>query len=96
MARLIDYQAAVDRYYTEFEKQDICDGAQDRDWLKQCFDEAPTIDPKSLRLVGRWVHLGGDEWRCSSCSEVVTTEGSWERPTYKYCHSCGARMEETE
>lgn len=45
MARLIDYQAAVDRYYAEFEKQDICDGAQDRDWLKRCFDESPTIDP---------------------------------------------------
>lgn len=45
MARPIDYQAAIDRYYSEHEKQDICDGAQDRDWLKQCFDEAPTIDP---------------------------------------------------
>lgn len=45
MARLIDYQAAVDRYYTEFEKQDICDWEQDRDLLKQCFDESPTIDP---------------------------------------------------
>lgn len=41
MARLIDYQAAVDRYYTEFEKQDICDWEQDRDLLKQCFDESP-------------------------------------------------------
>lgn len=45
MTRLIDYQAAVDRYYTEFEKQDICDWEQDRDLLKQCFDESPTIDP---------------------------------------------------
>ena len=44
MARLIDYQAAVDRYYAEFEKQDICDGAQDMDWLKRCFDESPTIE----------------------------------------------------
>lgn len=42
--RLIDYQAAIDRYHAEYKKQDICDGSEDRDWLKRCFDEAPTID----------------------------------------------------
>ena len=42
---LIDYQEALGRYYAEYEKQDICDGAQDRDWLKKCCDEATIIDP---------------------------------------------------
>ena len=42
--RLIDADKAIGRYYTEWEKQDISDGAQDRDWLKQCIDEAPAID----------------------------------------------------
>nr|DAI09960.1 MAG TPA: hypothetical protein [Caudoviricetes sp.] len=42
--RLIDADKAIGRYYAEWEKQDISDGAQDRDWLKQCIDEAPTID----------------------------------------------------
>lgn len=30
---------------------------------------------------GRWKHLGGDEWCCSACGFVITTEGSWEKPT---------------
>lgn len=42
--RLIDADKAIGRYYAEWEKQDISDGAQDRDWLKQCIDEAPAID----------------------------------------------------
>lgn len=71
MTRLIDYQAAVDRYYTEFEKQDICDWEQDRDLLKQCFDESPTIDP--VHAAGacycwecRFADIGGngvESWR---------------------------------
>lgn len=45
MARAIDADAVLDRYYAEFEKQDICDGSQDRDWLMRCIEEAPTITP---------------------------------------------------
>lgn len=44
----------------------------------------------------RWVHLGGDEWFCSGCCEVIFTEGSWEHPLdagKKYCETCGAQME---
>ena len=71
MTRLIDYQAAVDRYYTELEKQDICDWEQDRDLLKQCFDESPTINP--VHAAGacycwecRFADIGGngvESWR---------------------------------
>ena len=42
---------------------------------------------------GRWVHLGGDEWCCSVCGFVITTEGSWDKPTKKYCEDCGAKMD---
>lgn len=48
-------------------------------------------DSKERR--GRWEHLGGDEWFCTACAHVITTEGSWERPCQKYCEECGARME---
>ena len=44
-------------------------------------------------VYGRWVHLGGDEWCCSACGFVISTEGSWEKPTKKYCEDCGAKME---
>ena len=41
----------------------------------------------------RWTHLGGDEWCCSECGFVISTEGSWEKPTQKYCEDCGAKMD---
>lgn len=42
---------------------------------------------------GKWNHDGGDEWNCSVCGNIIHTEGSWEKLTYKYCPKCGARME---
>lgn len=42
--RLIDADSVFCRYYGEFEKQGICDGAQDRDWIKKCVEEAETVD----------------------------------------------------
>ena len=42
---------------------------------------------------GRWAHLGGDEWCCSACGFVITTEGSWDKPTKNYCEDCGAKMD---
>ena len=52
----------------------------------------PTVDAVPM-VHGRWVHLGGDEWYCSACGFVITTEGSWDKPTKKYCEDCGAKME---
>ena len=53
----------------------------------------PTVDAVPM-VHGRWVHLGRDEWCCSVCSFVITTEGSWDKPTKKYCEDCGAKMEQ--
>lgn len=47
----------------------------------------------SFMQQARWAHLGGDEWCCSACGFVITTEGSWDKPTKKYCEDCGARMD---
>ena len=52
----------------------------------------PTVDAVPI-VHGRWTHLGGDEWCCSMCGFVITTEGSWEKPTKKYCEDCGAKMD---
>lgn len=41
----------------------------------------------------RWAHLGGDEWCCPACGFVITTEGSWDKPTKKYCENCGEKMD---
>ena len=55
-------------------------------------DKCPTIDAVPV-VHGRWAHLGGDEWCCSVCGFVITTEGSWDKPTKKYCEDCGAKMD---
>lgn len=54
--------------------------------------DAPTADVAPV-VHGRWAHLGGDEWCCSACGFVITTEGSWDKPTKKCCEDCGARMD---
>ena len=54
--------------------------------------EIPAADVAPV-VHGRWAHLGGDEWCCSACGFVITTEGSWDKPTKKYCEDCGARMD---
>lgn len=59
------------------------------------WDGIGSIPAADVALVvhGRWVHLGGDEWCCSACGFVITTEGSWDKPTKKYCEDCGAKID---
>lgn len=52
----------------------------------------PTADVQKVRH-GEWCHIDGDEWCCSYCGHIVSTEGSWEKPTKKYCSECGAKMD---
>lgn len=54
--------------------------------------DAPAADVAPV-VHARWAHLGGDEWCCSACGFVITTEGSWDKPTKKYCEDCGAKMD---
>lgn len=54
-------------------------------------ENLPSADVAPM-VHGRWTHLGGDEWCCSVCGFVITTEGSWDKPTKKYCEDCGAKM----
>lgn len=57
-----------------------------------------TLSAADVALVvhGEWWHLGGDEWCCTNCGNVIHTEGSWERPEKKYCDECGAKMMKEE
>lgn len=52
----------------------------------------PTVDAVPA-LHGQWIHLSGDEWCCSACGFVITTEGNWDKPTKKYCEDCGVKMD---
>lgn len=68
----------------------ICEGLYE---AIELINEIPSEDVV-LEMRGWWVHLGGDEWCCSACGFVITTEGSWDKPTKKYCEDCGAKMEQ--
>lgn len=62
----------------------------DCEWMKMLAEESVDAVPV---VHARWAHLGGDEWCCSACGFVITTEGSWDKPTKKYCEDCGARID---
>ena len=72
--------------------EDVCETAKTCDgFVPKCEHFMDKEEHPKLKH-GTWVHLGGDEWCCSVCGLVVTTEGSWERPTKKYCSECGANL----
>lgn len=63
--------------------------------VKSMVSHFPAADVAPV-VHGRWAHFGGDEWCCSACDFIITTEGSWDKPTKKYCENCGAKMDEKE
>ena len=79
MARMIDLDVALNRYYVEYERQDICDGSQDRDWLMRCLEEAPT-----LTLPNEWVSV--EDRLPENDADVLMWRGKWkiaEAGTYR-------------
>lgn len=59
----------------------------------QMLEKLPTSDVAPV-VRGWWAHLGGDEWCCSACGFVVTTEGSWDKPTKNTARIAGPRWTE--
>ena len=55
-------------------------------------DAQPVAHVASV-VYSRRAHISGDEWCCTACGFVITTEGSWDRPVKKYCPNCGAKMD---
>lgn len=60
--------------------------------VKKAEEETPTADVREVKH-GHWARLGWDEWCCTCCGFVTTTEGSWDKPAEKYCPECGAKMD---
>ena len=83
MAEYIKREAAIDLITRRYENPEIC---------TQEINSIPAADVAPV-VNGRWEHLGGDEWCCPVCGFVITTEGSWDKPTKKYCEDCGAKMD---
>lgn len=59
--------------------------------IEKIIEEQPQVEAVPV-VHGEWRHIGGDEWCCSECGNVISTEGSWEKPTGKFCEECGADM----
>ena len=99
MAEYIKREATIkaivdsrNRYYNSASNQYLvgrCDGL---DIAAGLLRVAPAADVAPV-VHTRWAHLGGDEWCCPVCGFVITTEGSWDKPTKKYCEDCGAKMD---
>lgn len=76
MARMIDLDVALDRYYAEYERQDICDGSQDRDWLMRCLEEAPNLTPPNEPLTEEQLReIDCPVW--CACKPIEGGNGYW-------------------
>ena len=84
MAQYIDREEYCEKHCRC--SNEYCDKESCPIWKAPAADVAPVVHT-------RWAHLGGDEWCCPVCGFVITTEGSWDKPTKKYCEDCGAKMD---
>lgn len=84
MAEYIDREEYCEKHCRH--SNEYCDRVSCPIWKAPAADVAPVVHT-------RWAHLGGDEWCCPVCGFVITTEGSWDKPTKKYCEDCGAVMD---
>lgn len=83
-------------------KQRLIDAWGLRDWLManpyadthellDAIYDAPTIDPESLRPVGRWECKAEPFYICSNCKKEVEMFACDDM--MDYCPHCGAKME---
>lgn len=94
--RLIDANALLDKnnwtikQYSEEEANAWRDGIA---LMKKNIENAPTIDPKTLRPAAHW-KVGGvnpangvvGNWKCSLCNKTSLKDSP-------FCPNCGAKME---
>lgn len=70
-------------------------GSVTRFIVKKILNDAPTIDAEPV-VHAKWAYIGGDEWCCTNCGDVKSTEGRWEPMLDKFCSECGAKMDSEE
>lgn len=99
--RLIDADALIEKAYWHGERPDpgniYPDGVGAVDVSD--IEDAPTIDPESLRPKGRWgVHRESEISKtvyCTNCwaEFYIHRKGEVQIDTQPYCPNCGAKME---
>lgn len=97
MARLIDADEAI----LQIEKREkilVGDKAVSVEAIKEFINNRPIIDPVKH---GKWLKLDG-EWKNSGTGELIYVHqcsvcgGVYMYAPYRYCPSCGARMDKEE
>ena len=96
MPRYVDADILMKDFACFVRSANNSDFAKEPNWndAVSIVENAPDADVVE-RKIGKWVHLGGDEWCCSVCGHVTFTEGSWEHPLERgnfYCEHCGAKL----
>lgn len=101
MAEYIERESAMllpelPKEYRHYQTDNL-DDAYEQGWDDAlcCLGHIPAADVAPV-VYAHWAHLGGDEWCCSACGFVITTEGSWDKPIKKYCEDCGAKMDKVK
>lgn len=95
MAEYIEREAAIDAIMKVYIRTAGYKARERVFEAKEAVHRLPVADAVPV-VHTYWAHLGGDEWVCPACGFVITTEGSWDKPTKKYCEDCGARMDGDE
>lgn len=104
--KYIDLDKAVDIGYLGDWYQSSIDTTVPPVWTDEHLEELCNdfiIIPKDTESAdveevrhGKWINHSGGEWGCSSCANIVFTEGSWETPYDNYCPYCGAKMDKEQ
>ena len=92
MAEYIEREAAIDAIMKVYVRTAGYKARERVFEAEEAVHRLPVADVAPV-VYGKWTHLGGDEWCCSVCGFVITTEGSWDKPAKKYCEDCGAKMD---
>ena len=97
MADYIEREAVRDLINEEIASWGSCPDEREAllNLLDRLYGDIPAADVVE-RKRGEWVYIGGDEWCCSRCGFVASTEGRWEPMMEKFCEECGADMREEE
>lgn len=92
---LIDKKPLI-RHLVDWQMEQFAEVGHERefnllDLIIKGIENEPTVEAKEV-VHAKWGHLGSDEWCCTECGYVISTEGSWEKPKANFCEECGADM----
>lgn len=104
--RLIDADALIDNIKSEFEGAANLMASSGALFAVMALKSAPTLELDNLRPKGRWVKKPWKVLGCVLRYDTVCSECGFDAPTFadggcstvltKFCHNCGAKMENGE